>query len=128
MAQTYRAERTHSKQLGTRPPEPIDLRTAAKDLLTQLEGAESLAVTLAASSGAPLTQTLLAIKAGSRLPDHEDPGAATLQGVLGRLRLVTGEGAHEVGEGQLLAVHGGRHHLEAVEDAVVLITLAQVPD
>lgn len=56
MAQTYGAERTHSKQLGTRPPEPIDLRTAAKDLLTQLEGAESLAVTLAASSGAPLTQ------------------------------------------------------------------------
>ncbi len=38
-----------------------------------------------------LRQTLIALRAGSRLDEHENPGEATLQVLHGRVTLVAGE-------------------------------------
>jgi quercetin dioxygenase-like cupin family protein len=46
------------------------------------------ALTLVAGAGAPLKQTMLALRSGEHLAEHDAPGAATLQVVRGRVRLV----------------------------------------
>jgi quercetin dioxygenase-like cupin family protein len=41
-----------------------------------------------AGAGAPLKQTILALRGGEQLADHDTPGVATVQVVQGRVRLV----------------------------------------
>lgn len=73
-----------------------------------------------------LRQTLIALTQGSRLADHENPGEATVHVLQGRVVLSaegnTWEGAH----GALLVVPPSRHALEALEDSIVLLTVAKL--
>lgn len=69
-----------------------------------------------------LRQTLIAICAGHSLADHDNPGEATVQVLLGRVHLTSGDESWEGWIGDLLVVPSARHSLEAVEDAVVLLT------
>jgi quercetin dioxygenase-like cupin family protein len=71
-----------------------------------------------------LRQTLIALRAGSRLDEHESPGEATLQVLNGRVALLAGDDRWELSAGDLLAIPAARHALEALEDAVVLLTVA----
>ena len=71
-----------------------------------------------------LRQTLIALTAGSRLAEHESPGEATLQVLRGRVRLVAGDDAVEGAAGDLLTIPPRRHALHALEDAAVLLTVA----
>lgn len=74
--------------------------------------------------GGGLRQTVLALVAGARLQEHESPGAATLQVLRGRVRLAADVDRWELGELDLLAIPARRHGLEALTDAVVLLTVA----
>lgn len=71
-----------------------------------------------------LRQTLIALAAGRELAEHESPGEATLQVLRGRVRLVAGDDAVEGAAGDLLTIPPRRHALHALEDAAVLLTVA----
>ena len=72
-----------------------------------------------------LRQTLIALTAGSAMSEHENPGEATLQVMVGRIRLDADGNQWEGRQGDLLFMPPGRHSLLAVEDAVVLLTVAK---
>jgi quercetin dioxygenase-like cupin family protein len=105
---------------------PLDLHATADGLLDearQLRAGRS-ARTLTPGSGAPLKQTLLALTAGQRLQDHVAPGPTTLLGIRGTAVLSGGVHAVTLSDGVWAACPTGSHALEAISDAVVLITVA----
>jgi quercetin dioxygenase-like cupin family protein len=74
-----------------------------------------------------LRQTLIALQAGQRLDEHENPGEATLQVLLGRVRLASPTAAWDGCTGDHLIIPDDRHSVEALEDSVVLLTVAKLP-
>lgn len=97
-----------------------------------------LAVALDASSGRgaqtvfgghenTLRQTVIALAGGKQLDEHENPGEATVHVLQGRVRLHSGGNVWDGSPGDLLAVPTARHSLEAIDDSVVLLTVAKLP-
>lgn len=72
-----------------------------------------------------LRQTLIALRAGSSLGEHENPGEATVQVLHGRVTLVAGDTEWNGSPGDLMTIPDSRHSLEAVADSVVLLTVAK---
>jgi quercetin dioxygenase-like cupin family protein len=72
-----------------------------------------------------LRQTLIALRAGTSLSEHENPGEATIQVLSGRVRLLAGGDSWDGREGDLIVMPPARHSLHAVENAVVLLTVAK---
>lgn len=71
-----------------------------------------------------LRQTVIALTAGTSLAEHDSPGEATVHVLSGRVRL---DGAHASWEGRagdLIVVPPERHSLLALEDSVVLLSVA----
>jgi quercetin dioxygenase-like cupin family protein len=103
-----------------------NLSAAAAELLDRaaVASAGRAALTLAGGAGAPLKQTLLALRSGTELAEHESPGAATLQVLRGRVRLVAGGEHWELGEADHIPIPPTRHSLESLVDAVVLLSVA----
>jgi len=75
-----------------------------------------------------LRQTLVALRAGSVLQEHENPGEATLHVLRGRVTLAAGETVWNGLAGDLIIVPDARHAVEAIEDSVVLLTVAKPRD
>lgn len=73
-----------------------------------------------------LRQTLIALVAGQVMDEHENPGEATVYVVHGRVRLIAGDTAWEGRSGDLLIIPDARHAVEALEDAVMLLTVAKL--
>jgi quercetin dioxygenase-like cupin family protein len=74
-----------------------------------------------------LRQTLIALRAGTTLAEHENPGEATVLVLHGRVRLQSGDEVGEGMAGDLLIVPPARHSLQALEDAAALLTVAKNP-
>jgi quercetin dioxygenase-like cupin family protein len=71
-----------------------------------------------------LRQTMIALAGGRHLDDHENPGEATLQVLYGTVRPTAGASDWEAGPGDHLIIPPSRHGLTALEDCVVLLTVA----
>jgi len=71
-----------------------------------------------------MRQTLIALVAGARLHEHDSPTEATLQVLSGEVRMRTGDDHWDGQVGDHLVIPPQRHDLEAVTDAVVLLTVA----
>jgi quercetin dioxygenase-like cupin family protein len=71
-----------------------------------------------------LRQTLVALLADQELAEHNSPGDATLQVVSGRVRLWAGDDVWEGATGEHVTIPPARHALRALDDSVVLLTVA----
>jgi quercetin dioxygenase-like cupin family protein len=69
-----------------------------------------------------MRQTVVALKAGARLSEHENPGEATLYVITGRVELTAGENSWQARIGDLVEIPPVRHSLAAIEDSAVLLT------
>jgi len=74
-----------------------------------------------------LRQTVIALRAGAELGEHESPGAASLLVLRGRVRLLAGDETMEIGTHEISPIPDRRHSLHADEDSVVLLSVA-VPE
>jgi quercetin dioxygenase-like cupin family protein len=97
---------------------------------------QQLAAAVAASNGRAadtvygghekvLRQTVMAMKSGTQLSEHQNPGDATVFVLQGLLRLRSGANSWEGKPGDLLIVPDGLHSLEADEDSTFLFTVAK---
>ncbi len=80
------------------------------------------AVTVYGGHEKALRQTVIALRAGTRLDEHENPGDATVHVLAGRVTLVSGPDSWEGSAGDLILVPPARHSLVALQDAAVLLT------
>ena len=107
--------------------EKFSLEAIAREQAKRAAGASSgrSAKTVYGGHEHALRQTVVALTAGSSLDEHESPGEATIQVLRGRVRLTAGKVAWEGRSGELLVVPQARHALQAVEAAVVLLTVSK---
>jgi quercetin dioxygenase-like cupin family protein len=68
---------------------------------------------------------LIALTAGTTLDDHEGPGEATIQVLHGRILLSNRDSSWGGRDGDHLVLPSSRHHLHALDDSVVLLTVAK---
>ncbi|MEJ7706840.1 MAG: cupin domain-containing protein [Nocardioidaceae bacterium] len=76
--------------------------------------------------GTTLSQTVIALRSGASLAEHQNPGEATLLVLHGNVRLHAGDQSWEGSQGDLLVVPEQRHGLDALTDATVLLTAAKL--
>jgi quercetin dioxygenase-like cupin family protein len=105
----------------------VSLTALAREHLSTAQDASSgrSAHTVYGGHEHTLRQTLIALAAGHTLDEHENPGEATLQVLHGRVRLTSADLAWDGLPGDHLVIPGARHGLTAVEDCVVLLTVAK---
>lgn len=88
--------------------------------------ANRAALTVCGGTGHTLRQTVIALLAGSTLSEHENPGEATLQVLVGRVQLSWSDGAVDLAAGEHVVIPQEKHALLAHTDAVVLLTAANL--
>ena len=104
---------------------PIDLDSLAGELLEKATAEHSgRAGRTLPHPVDGLRQTVIALRAGAELGEHESPGAASLLVLRGKVRLTAGEETVSVGASEVTPIPDGRHSLHADEDSVVLLSVA----
>jgi quercetin dioxygenase-like cupin family protein len=112
---------------GMSTMEKISLTALAREHLETARAARSgrSAHTVYGGHEHSLRQTLMAMTAGNSMDDHESPGEATLQVLHGRVRVTNSSAGWEGSPGDHIILPRERHGLSAVEDSVVLLTVAK---
>ncbi|WP_423184618.1 cupin domain-containing protein [Arthrobacter sp. NyZ413] len=72
-----------------------------------------------------MRQTIIALRGGAVMDEHENPGEATIYVLEGRVTLIAGENSWDGSPGDLLIVPDSRHGLQAHEDSVLLLSVAK---
>lgn len=72
-----------------------------------------------------LRQTVVALTEGSALDEHDNPGEATVQVLLGKIVLKSGDISWEGSPGDHLVVPLARHSVHALADSAFLLTVAK---
>jgi quercetin dioxygenase-like cupin family protein len=105
----------------TTPGDVTDLQALADELL---QAADDRAARTLPHPIDGLRHTVIALKAGAVLQEHESPGSASVLVLRGRARLVAGDDTVTLAANQTCPIPGRRHSLEADEDTVVLLSVA----
>jgi quercetin dioxygenase-like cupin family protein len=105
----------------------ISLDAVAREQRRKAAAAESgrSAETVCGGHEKALRQTVIALRAGVELSEHENPGEATVLVLSGRVELRSNGVTWEGRNGDLLAVPDQRHSLHALEDSAVLLTVVK---
>ena len=103
---------------------PVDVHALAGELLQQATGSAGRAARTLPHPVDGLRQTLIALREGAVMDEHESPGAASLMVIRGRVRVTAGDDGVELGPHQIAPVPDRRHSLRAEEASVVLLTVA----
>jgi len=105
----------------------MSLAALGRELLDRARGSGSgrSAETVYGGHESTLRQTLIALTGGTTLGEHDSPGEATVHVLSGRARLGAGADAWIGRDGDLLVIPPSRHHLYAIEDTVLLLTVAK---
>ena len=115
----------------SRAPEPaagvIDLPSLASDLLAQARLDARGKASMIVLRGPNQRAVLMALAKGAGLGEHASPPAASLQVVLGRVRLYAGPAEWVLSPGQLVAIPPERHAVDSLEDSVFLLTVTPPP-
>ena len=105
--------------------EPIDLHLAGTELLGQARSQSNGHASRLLVGGTAQRAVLMALTEGSELGEHESPASATFQVVIGSARLYAAGGASwTVRAGELVAIPEDRHGAQALQDCVILLTVA----
>jgi quercetin dioxygenase-like cupin family protein len=103
----------------------VDLHRLADELLARAaEGSAGRAARTLPHPVDGLRQTVIALRGGAALDEHESPGPASLLVLRGRARLIAGDDVVELGTHQVGPIPNRRHSLQADEDSVVLLSVA----
>jgi quercetin dioxygenase-like cupin family protein len=107
----------------------ISLTALAHEELEHAQSASNGRSTKSVHGGSDhlLRQSVIALCAGHSVAEHDNPGEVTVQVLLGRVLLTSGETSWTGWIGDLLVVPTAPHSLEAIEDAVVLLTAVRRP-
>lgn len=105
--------------------EPADLRSLGDTLLQEATERPNGLRTRPVVRGPRLHAVLFALRAGSTLPEHDAPPAATLHVLRGQMRLVTQEEQWLLEAGQVLPIPPVRHWVEGLTDSVALLTVVR---
>jgi quercetin dioxygenase-like cupin family protein len=104
---------------------PIDVHALAGELLAKANSENSgRAGRTLPHPVDGLRQTVIGLRGGAELGEHESPGPASLLVIRGRVRLVAGEQSLELGAHQFSPIPDRRDSLHADEDSVVLLSVA----
>jgi quercetin dioxygenase-like cupin family protein len=107
--------------------ESLSLTTLASEKLAEARQARSgrAAHTIHGGHAHDLRQTLVALRAGEKLAEHDSPGEATLQVLTGHVRLNAGDDHWEGKSGDHVTIPPQRHSLEAIDDSAIVLTVAK---
>ncbi|BBY81915.1 cupin domain-containing protein [Mycolicibacterium pulveris] len=107
--------------------EKMSLTALAREQLDKARAAKSgrAAHTVYGGHEHSLRQTLIALTAGVSLDEHESPGEATLYVIQGRVKVTDPKNSWEGSTGDQIVIPRTRHGLDALEDSVVLLTVAK---
>lgn len=107
------------------PVQGFDLGEELASLREEVGWREGRRDAITLRKGEGLSVVLLAMKAGDALEEHSAPGPIVLLVREGSIRFVAGDEAIEAGPDKMLACDAGvRHSVEALSDAVCLLTVA----
>lgn len=105
--------------------ESTDLIALGEKLLQDARAASAGRAARMVVSEPGLRVSLLALRSGAELAEHDAPAAATLHVLSGELVLVTGTlERHTVSAGKIVAIPHARHSVEASSDVTFLLTVA----
>jgi quercetin dioxygenase-like cupin family protein len=72
-----------------------------------------------------LRQTVIAMRAGEGMSEHQSPGESTLQVLTGRVTLRSGDVSWNGSPGDLMILPDGVHSVDAEDDSVVVLTVVK---
>lgn len=102
----------------------VPVASVAGELLAEAREHHSRRAARTLASSTSMRATIIALASGAVLADHDAPSAATLQVVVGRVRVHTADREWTLEAGDLMPLPPQRHGLDALADSAALLTVA----